>query len=143
MAARWMACYRHDEPWWSDLLVDSGLNCPASAVASSRTLSRRIPRARLAGTMPRRSLPRLFAERMVKVVAVVLIASARLQSGRFRYVAPALGDVVELPRKRPMSRPGKGERNCEATRRPTRRRAGAAGSRNGTGRPRASGGPAR
>ncbi len=84
MAARWMACYRHDEPWWSDLLVDSGLNCPASAVASSGTLSRRIPRARLAGTMPRRSLPRLFAERMVKVVAVVLIASARLQSGRFR-----------------------------------------------------------
>jgi hypothetical protein len=30
---------------------------------------------------PRRSLPRLFAERMVEVVAVVLIASARLQSG--------------------------------------------------------------
>jgi hypothetical protein len=35
-------------------------------------------------TMPRRSLPRLFAERMVKVVAVVLVAWARLQSGRFR-----------------------------------------------------------
>ena len=34
-------------------------------------------------TVARRSLPRLFAERMVKVVAVVLIISARLQSGRF------------------------------------------------------------
>ena len=77
MAARWMACFGHDEAWWSE-------NCPASAVASSGTLSRRILRAKLASTMPRRSLPRLFAERMVKVVAVVLIASARLQSGRFR-----------------------------------------------------------
>ena len=56
MVARWMACFGHDETWWSE-------NCPASAVARSGTLSRRIPRARSASTMPRRSLPRLFAER--------------------------------------------------------------------------------